>query len=40
MELLKTFIAGTSEESNSNVRYEPELRERTTRVGEELKHQR
>lgn len=39
-ELIKQTIAATPEVGNANVRYELELRERTTRVEEELKHQR
>ena len=39
-ELIKRSIQATPEVGNANVRYELELRERTTRVEEELKHQR
>jgi len=39
-ELINRTIAATPEVANANVRYELELRERTTRVEEELKHQR
>jgi len=39
-ELINRTIAATPEAANANVRYELELRERTTRVEEELKHQR
>ena len=39
-ELIRKSIAATPEVGNANVRYELELRERTTRVEEELKHQR
>ena len=38
--LIRKSIAATPEVGNANVRYELELRERTTRVEEELKHQR
>jgi len=38
--LIKQSIQATPEVGNANVRYELELRERTTRVEEELKHQR
>ena len=38
--LIKKIIAESPEVSNANVRYELDLRERTTRVEEELKHQR
>jgi len=39
-ELIRQSILATPEVGNANVRYELELRERTTRVEEELKHQR
>ena len=39
-ELIRQSIQATPEVGNANVRYELELRERTTRVEEELKHQR
>ncbi len=39
-ELIRKSILATPEVGNANVRYELELRERTTRVEEELKHQR
>ena len=39
-ELINRTITATPEAANANVRYELELRERTTRVEEELKHQR
>ena len=39
-ELIKKSIAATPEVGNANVRYELELRDRTTRVEEELRHQR
>lgn len=39
-ELIRKSILETPEVGNANVRYELELRERTTRVEEELKHQR
>ena len=38
--LILKSIQATPEVGNANVRYELELRERTTRVEEELKHQR
>ncbi len=38
--LIRQSILATPEVGNANVRYELELRERTTRVEEELKHQR
>jgi len=38
--LIIKSIQATPEVGNANVRYELELRERTTRVEEELKHQR
>ena len=38
--LIRNAIAVTSEVGNANVRYELDLRERTIRVEEELKHQR
>jgi len=38
--LIKKTISETPEALNANVRYELDLRERTTRVEEELKHQR
>ena len=38
--LIRKSILATPEVGNANVRYELELRERTTRVEEELKHQR
>ncbi|CCE22672.1 hypothetical protein [Methylotuvimicrobium alcaliphilum] len=38
--LIKKAISEASEISNANVRYELDLRERTIRVEEELKHQR
>jgi len=38
--LITKSIQATPEVGNANVRYELELRERTTRVEEELKHQR
>jgi len=39
-QLIKKSIAETPEVVNANVRYELDLRERTIRVEEELKHQR
>jgi len=39
-ELIKSSIQATPEVGNANVRYELDLRERTIRVEEELKHQR
>jgi len=39
-ELIKKSITATPEVGNANVRYELELRDRTTRVEEELRHQR
>jgi len=39
-ELIKKSIESTPEVGNANVRYELDLRERTIRVEEELKHQR
>ena len=39
-DLFKKLIAETPEALNANVRYELDLRERTIRVEEELKHQR
>ncbi len=39
-DLIRKSILSTPEVGNANVRYEMELRERTTRVEEELKHQR
>ena len=39
-QLIKKTIAEMPETLNSNVRYELDLRERTIRVEEELKHQR
>jgi len=39
-ELIKKSIQSTPEVGNANVRYELDLRERTIRVEEELKHQR
>ena len=39
-DLIRKTISATPEVGNANVRYELELRERTTRVEEELKHQR
>ena len=39
-ELIKKSIELTPEVGNANVRYELDLRERTIRVEEELKHQR
>ena len=39
-ELIKKTIEATPEVGNANVRYELDLRERTIRVEEELKHQR
>ncbi len=38
--LIKKVISETPEALNANVRYELDLRERTIRVEEELKHQR
>ena len=38
--LISRSIAATPEVGNANVRYELELRDRTTKVEEELKHQR
>ncbi|MFK5947180.1 MAG: hypothetical protein QM500_00225 [Methylococcales bacterium] len=38
--LISNAISSTPAVTNANVRYELELRERTTRVEEELKHQR
>ena len=38
--LIKTALSETPETLNANVRYELDLRERTIRVEEELKHQR
>ena len=38
--LITKSIQATSEVGNANIRYELELRERTTRVEEKLKHQR
>jgi len=38
--LIRQSIAATPEVTNANVRYELDLRERTIRVEEELKHQR
>ena len=38
--LIKTALSETPETYNANVRYELDLRERTIRVEEELKHQR
>ena len=38
--LIKTALSETPETVNANVRYELDLRERTIRVEEELKHQR
>lgn len=38
--LIRKIIATTPEALNANVRYELDLRERTIRVEEELKHQR
>ncbi|MCX7094913.1 MAG: hypothetical protein NTY50_15880 [Methylobacter sp.] len=38
--LIKKFISESPETLNANVRYELDLRERTIRVEEELKHQR
>jgi len=38
--LIRNAIAATPEVGNANVRYELDLRERTIRVEEELKHQR
>jgi len=39
-QLIRKSIAETPEVANANVRYELDLRERTIRVEEELKHQR
>lgn len=39
-DLIKKFISESPETLNANVRYELDLRERTIRVEEELKHQR
>jgi len=39
-ELIRKSIIATPEMGNANVRYELDLRERTIRVEEELKHQR
>ena len=39
-ELIRKSIEATPEVGNANVRYELDLRERTIRVEEELKHQR
>ena len=39
-ELIRKSIEATPEVANANVRYELDLRERTIRVEEELKHQR
>lgn len=39
-DLIKKIISESPEASNANVRYELDLRERTIRVEEELKHQR
>ncbi len=39
-DLIRKSIAATPEVTNANVRYELDLRERTIRVEEELKHQR
>ena len=40
LELIEQAINARPEVKNSNVRYELDLRERTVRVEEELKHQR
>ena len=40
LELIEQTINARPEVKNSNVRYELDLRERTVRVEEELKHQR
>ncbi len=39
-DLIKKVISELPESANANVRYELDLRERTIRVEEELKHQR